>query len=196
MGANAGGTATDAISVAVCLGTVGGAKAGDFHFFACCVQICGDVEQVLGGGGHGWVVWDVQILQHERGERTPQTLRDSEVAGEDEPILLAVIVALQVLPSCLPIHLHESGDIDAVAILGDLLSELCSAHLTLIRIGEILQHPGAEALHERLDSVGAVILQQFLQGFQFFGILVFCEEFFILTLGGGDTPCLQDRFKE
>ena len=149
------------------------------------------VEEVIGG----WF-GTFKFYSTNGGNEPPETLRDSEVTAEDEPILLRVVVTLQVLPGCFPIHFHESGDVHAPAVFGVLLSKLCPAHLTLIGIPEILQHPGAEVLHKRFDRVGVVILQQFLEGFQFFGILVFCEQFFLLTLGGGHAPRLQDRFKE
>ena len=131
------------------------------------------------------------------GNEPPETLRDSEVTGEDEPILLRVVVTLQVLPSCLPIHLYESGDVDAPAVFGELLGELCPAHFTLKGILETLQHPGAEVLNKRFDRVNAVVnLQKFLQGFQFVRIFVLCEHFFLLLRCGGDATRLQDRFKE
>ena len=128
------------------------------------------VEEVMG-------VWFgmFKFYSTNGGNEPPETLRDSEVTGEDEPILLTVVVTLQVLPGCLPIHLYESREVDSIAVLGDLLGELCPAHLTLIRIGEILQGTITEALNERTDGVGVVVLQQFLQGFQFFGILILCE---------------------
>ena len=130
------------------------------------------------------------------GVRCASSPGGSEVAAEDEPILLRVIVTLQVLPSCLPVNLYESGEIYAPAVFGELLGELCPAHLTLIGFGEILQHPGAEVLNKRFDRVGAVVLQQFLEGFQFFRILVFCEQFFLLLRCGGDATRFHDRFVE
>ena len=118
------------------------------------------------------------------------------MSGEDEPILLAVVVTLQVLPSCLPVNLYEPRHIHAPATFGQLLGELCPAHFTLIGIGKILQETVTEALHKRFDRVGRVVLQKFLQGFQFFRIFVLCEQFFLLLRCGGDTTRFHDRFVE
>jgi len=50
--ANAGRTATDAVSVAVRFSSVRCGQSTDFDFLACCMQNLSDRQQVLSGGGH------------------------------------------------------------------------------------------------------------------------------------------------
>ena len=118
----------------------------------------------------------------------------SEVTAENETILLRVVVTLQILPSRLPVDLNESRQVHAVAVFGDLLSELCSAHLTLIRILKGLKALFAKVFNERFHGVGVVVFQQFRQGVLL--VRVLCEKFFLLNGGGGHAPRFQDCFVE